>query len=355
MSHLLKSLLRDKEIAGLNNEEEILGIMLKKFEALGINGNECDLLIKKFFKVRGKNTEEANQIKVKNHYKNTVEYKFLMKQRKMHYDKIHKLEAEIEKHVTYEVMNNKEKNCIFLFDNMNFLNLKQEDIQYYILGYNHLIFSKTGKRKLQDYLHYANCPEALRQNSHYDRMAARNYARTYCGNKLGVFDSEGYNISSYPVFDTINYPHNDCANFASQCIFAGGKTMTGTKYGDANAWFCNTKDSSKLQLISYTWRATGGFKTYWKARSDYSEVKMKNAYSIKDFISNIYDKLYYGDIIQLADAHGAPWHTLNVTAYSTESSVTDIGYTTHSVNRKDQSLFSMTNESEDLLLLYHLQ
>lgn len=353
----IKSLKEDKVLSNINNEEDILNIIYKRYNDLGIKENQRDLLIKKYFKERNTNVDTANYKRIKTQNINSAEYKLLMEQRKKHFDKINRVEAEIQKHVTYATMDKKGKNIIFLLDNMNLLNLEQREIQYYIVGYNHLIKMKSEKRKLQKYLQEIKVTnsQVRETNSHYDRMAARSYAHTYCGKKMGVFDSEGYNINDYPVFDTIKYPHNDCANFASQCIFAGGKAMVGSKYGDANAWFCHTKDSSKLSLISYTWRAAGGFKTYWKTRSAYSEVKMKDAYAMKDFINNVYKQLYYGDIIQLADAHGAPWHTLNVTAYSTELYRTDIGYTTHSMNRKDESLFSITNESDDLLLLYHMK
>jgi hypothetical protein len=279
-----------------------------------------------------------------------------MNKKAAHMDKINGIESQIFKHTNYDVQKNKEKNIMFLLDNANLIDIEEEDIKYYIFGYNHLVIDKKARKKLHKYFEKENDRNSKNINlsRQYDRMVARNYAHIYCGKKLGVFDSEGYNIAKYPVFDTVDYPHNDCANFASQCIFAGGKVMSGTRYGDADAWFCNTKNPSKLPLISYTWRATGGFKTYWKVRSNYSEVKMKDAYNMKDFTKNVFKQLYYGDIVQLADEYGAPWHTLNVTAYSTGIDGSDIGYTTHSVNRKDESLFSMIDESDNLLLLYHM-
>ena len=58
----------------------------------------------------------------------------------------------------------------------------------------------------------------------------------------------------------------DCANFASQCLYAGGKSMVGSKADSVKSWFsrgsqCNTKK------VSGTWRGANMFKEYWKNRA----------------------------------------------------------------------------------------
>ena len=57
----------------------------------------------------------------------------------------------------------------------------------------------------------------------YDYTAAANYANTYY---------ENYN-TNYPNWSS----YGDCANFISQCLFAGGKSMVGTgSTSDAENW-----------------------------------------------------------------------------------------------------------------------
>lgn len=58
----------------------------------------------------------------------------------------------------------------------------------------------------------------------YDYDAAVNYARLYVKN---------YN-PNYPDWTPYG---GDCANFASQCLYAGGKPMRGTNPNDALSWF----------------------------------------------------------------------------------------------------------------------
>lgn len=165
--------------------------------------------------------------------------------------------------------------------------------------------------------------------------------------------SEGYNTSNYPVYSSISNPNNDCANFASQCLQAGGKAEAGSNYTSASSWFCNTTSSSQLTLCSLTWRYAPSFKAYWSTRcNSYKAVREYNADSYTEFRDNIWLFLYYGDIIQLADSGGAPYHTMICTSYNVNGQ-TDIGYTAHTVNRLDQSLYGIMENSSDLVLLYH--
>jgi len=71
----------------------------------------------------------------------------------------------------------------------------------------------------------------------YDRSAVATYADLYWGwktsNQDRSFDNgqygEGYNISDSPNYnsnDYYEYFSNDCANFVSQCLIAGGLSLS---------------------------------------------------------------------------------------------------------------------------------
>ena len=63
-----------------------------------------------------------------------------------------------------------------------------------------------------------------------DRQAIANYARQFVGSNLGTDSSLGWNP---------NYPHfgNDCTNFASQALFAGGWPMQDGNGDGVTAWY----------------------------------------------------------------------------------------------------------------------
>lgn len=100
--------------------------------------------------------------------------------------------------------------------------------------------------------------EIRTRSSSYSYSDAVTYAKKYYSS---------YN-SAYP--DWTSYG-GDCANFISQCLYAGGKNMKGTP-GTSDAaqnwenWFskgssCNTKN------VSSTWRGANAFKSYWQGKA----------------------------------------------------------------------------------------
>lgn len=137
------------------------------------------------------------------------------------------------------------------------------------------------------------------RTSSYDFVDAVTYAEEYF---------ESYN-SEYP--DWTGYG-GDCANFISQCLYAGGKSMEGTPGTSAAAqdwsnWFskgssCNTKN------VSSTWRGANAFKGYWTVHA--------SAYETFGSVgSDSYDYGYSGDAISLLNKNGSAYHTLMIVGY----------------------------------------
>ncbi len=86
----------------------------------------------------------------------------------------------------------------------------------------------------------------------YNATYATTYANKYCGKDLNINDARGYmcgNSQNYNGNYT-NYGENDCANFVSQALVAGGRSTTSTN-GDRkseSSWYYNGYFSS-----SYSW------------------------------------------------------------------------------------------------------
>jgi hypothetical protein len=99
-----------------------------------------------------------------------------------------------------------------------------------------------------------NICKTLSTNSTYDYGEAIDYAKAYY---------DDYN-SDYPDWSTPPYG-GDCANFISQCLYAGGKSMRGTPGSQSAAenvsnWFSQGTALSTTN-VSQTWRGAEYFET----------------------------------------------------------------------------------------------
>lgn len=135
--------------------------------------------------------------------------------------------------------------------------------------------------------------------------------------------------SSYSYSDAVDYakeyfyPYNsaypdwssyggDCANFISQCLYAGGKSMKGTPGTSTAAqnwsnWF-STGSSCDTKNVSSTWRGANAFKDYWQ----------RNASGYDTFSSvgaDSYSFGFTGDAISLLNSNGSAYHTLMIVGY----------------------------------------
>lgn len=145
--------------------------------------------------------------------------------------------------------------------------------------------------------------ETRTRASSYNSSNAVAYAEKYYRN---------YN-SSYP--DWTSYG-GDCANFISQCLYAGGKSMKGTPGTSTAAqnwsnWFskgssCNTSN------VSSTWRGANAFKSYWQSKaSGYSTFSSVN--------SSCYNYGFMGDAVSMLNSNGSAYHTLMIVGYDTSN------------------------------------
>lgn len=155
----------------------------------------------------------------------------------------------------------------------------------------------------------------------YSSAKAVEYAEKYYSN---------YN-SAYPNWGEIY--NGDCANFISQCLYAGGKSMKGTP-GTADAatdwsnWFskgtsCDTKN------VSSTWRGANAFKGYWQNNANgYSKFTSVSADS--------YKYGYKGDAVSLLNENGSAYHTMIIVGY--DSANNDFKLAAHTGNTKTASI-----------------
>lgn len=164
----------------------------------------------------------------------------------------------------------------------------------------------------------------------YSSSAAVNYAMEYYN---------GTN-SDYPNLRGLG---GDCANFVSQCLLAGGKSMTGD-------WYIYRKNSvypapTTVEELDYSWRladpspwiSAKEFNNFW---SDYATTY---EYSVTDYETNhatVYSKsIYAGDVVQLLKPYlwwYEGYHTMLIVQknYSTK----DFVYAAHSGNTKDSTI-----------------
>lgn len=168
--------------------------------------------------------------------------------------------------------------------------------------------------------------------SSYDRSLAVDYAYSYA-----------YNFnSSYPDWSEYG---GDCANFVSQCLYAGGKSMVGTPGTAASAtnfanWF-SFGTSANTNNVSSTWRGADAFKHYWKA----------NAVGYKTFTSftGAFDYGYTGDAVTLLNSNDRGFHTLVIIKYGSG----DLIYAAHSEITLTGSLKAQANSYD--FIIYNMK
>jgi len=115
-----------------------------------------------------------------------------------------------------------------------------------------------------------------------------------------------------------NYPDwrddgGDCANFVSQCLYAGGKAMKGTPGSKSEAenfanWF-SSGSSCDTTKVSSTWRGADAFRWYWSSNSS----AYKTFWSVDE---ESYDYGFVGDAVSLLNANGSAFHTLIIIGYN---------------------------------------
>lgn len=173
-------------------------------------------------------------------------------------------------------------------------NVNMTYVDSYIAAYESVLAAKDMPTEK------VNTCTTLATNGSYNYDQAVNYAKKYYRN---------YN-SAYPSWASAG---GDCANFVSQCLYAGGKPMKGTPGSASSAsnwsnWFSrgNTQNTNN---VSSTWRGAQAFRSYWQT----------NASSYKKFTSVDSSSFNYGwtgDAVSLLNSNGRAYHTLIIVGYS---------------------------------------
>ncbi len=165
----------------------------------------------------------------------------------------------------------------------------------------------------------------------YNRSAAVTYAKTWALATNSVYGRMG----------------NDCTNFVSQALHAGGWPMVGTRNFLDRAkndqwWF----GGSMLTQASYTW---GGAQNLYNfiSRSGRGRVEFEAGAECHEKMSNI--KL--GDVVQMKDAGGHVYHTMMVTGLV----VGDLLLSYHTSDHLDKKMSDISLSTGHLFVCWSLR
>ncbi len=247
---------------------------------------------------------------------------------------------------------NTSKNIDFIIGNVELLNktVKRELLETYIHKVNIYVTEKQYDKVnkflgMEIFSKEANrSPIIMLKDKYpgYKLEDAVDYAYKYCGDNLGICDDTGYNDKEYPIYDmSYQTAGADCANFVSQCLKAGGMDEKGTNINYASSWFCNSKQRNNLNKVAITWRAASYFPKYWKNNClKYKMIDSDDVVSKNDYEDAVYDYLYRGDVVSLCDSDGNAIHTVIITDYGSIGQISDLKYSAHSVNHKNETLYN---------------
>lgn len=181
-----------------------------------------------------------------------------------------------------------------------------------------------------------------KSNLNYDRNLAKEYAEKYALTP---------NTQEYPYIET-----NDCANFISQVLKAGGMEEVGSKWDKIESWFCNTKNDKDLHNISITWRAARYFRRHWgnenglgsNRAAAYTTITAQQAL---DNFHRLFSLLNVGDVIQYGDPNkgGHPYHTqvIHDKGFNWRINRYDLFLAQHTANRLYVSFYQYLTRFED--------
>jgi len=230
-------------------------------------------------------------------------------------------------------LSNWEYNLKWLKKNYELLkNYKNEEINFkhvdsYIEAYEFVLLDKNTPDEKEishnSFKTFSSSLDAATYSSSYSPSDAIEYAETYYSD---------YN-SNYP--DWTSYG-GDCANFVSQCLYAGGKSMKNGSATNFSNWFSYGSSEDK-DNVSSTWRGADAFKHYWKA----------NSTRYKKFTSfdGAYAYGWKGDAVTLLNSNGRGWHTMLIVGYDNG----DLVYSSHTTDRIDGSLEWATDDTDFII------
>lgn len=142
----------------------------------------------------------------------------------------------------------------------------------------------TALVKAQNQSEYTSQAAAAVAATTYHRVTARDYANAWTSNPTkGSKDTTKWRISTNPNATAPFYPANtnDCANYVSQAIFAGGIPKTSTEVSDAYHWFASQWGCSAAWENCTHMHTFFTSNSYWTA-SDYANCNAGGVIFLKD-------------------------------------------------------------------------
>lgn len=182
-------------------------------------------------------------------------------------------------------------------------------------------------------------------NSTYNRKNAGEYAAKHGPIKLDDknYDTPNYVSTAHSVAGYLGDGEgNNCTNFVSQCLFAGGMSYIGSNRKSTDSWFYKT--TLGLYNASYSWGGATSFAKHWGVTPDgegnqraYMTVIYPTPYdAIMDW-DYIVENFDVGDVIQLSDYSGNMEHSMIIHVSKPENH--NIEYAQHTASLSNQSLF----------------
>lgn len=155
----------------------------------------------------------------------------------------------------------------------------------------------------------------------------------YNGDKAAKYALE---YSSVPNPD-YNYFKEDCTNFVSQCLLAGGWKETGKyKFTSKNAWYY---DFGKRPGYSNTWAVANSLYAFLNSHPD--RAKKQSVYN-RPYKESYRKNFKPGDLVQIDYGSDGTWdHSMIITVVSD----TDMVVTYHTRNEAGKSLNQIILES----------
>jgi len=157
----------------------------------------------------------------------------------------------------------------------------------------------------------------------YDRQKAVQYGQRYAQSPN----------SAYYTFP------QDCTNFVSQSLFAGGWTMIQGQKQSSSVWYCDKKEwySFAISPASYTWAGARNFHDFLSGSG-----RAKLAKKPED--------LTLGDVVQMSNSGGIH-HTMLVTGLVT-GSYNDLTMSYHTPNTPHRLLSDISAKSNGETFIY---
>lgn len=201
-------------------------------------------------------------------------------------------------------------------------------LKSYIFNYAPYVDDST----IQDFYETISSTQQTRLT--YNRSTAAAYARNHYA--VGTFNS------NYPDLSLIG---GDCANFVSQCMYAGGREMT-------DRWSIYQRNSTYMKpanvdQLNYSWVLTdpspwisaGAFNSYWSNNS------YTYTYSVSDYELNhdtiFWEDIFIGDPVQLMNKvywWYEAFHTMIIVGYDDDNH--DFKYAGHTNSVFDASILA---------------